>query len=374
MKKRLFISIAALTLSALLCTAGCNQGGTDSSSVSSVSEVSPVSDESAEESSEASEEETKSIQEQFDEELDKINYSGVVYATKGGEVVAVYSKGQSETDVSFSVDTPMPVGSVSKQFCAAAILHLRDQGKLSTDDTLAKYFPEYTQASEVTLKQVLSMRGGIPDIDENIYSVVSNDNTEEQNDTGLQKWLFSKPLDFEPDSGFGYSNAGYYLLALIVEQVSGQKYIDYIRENFFVPLGMENTFSVTEMVLPEEAAKGIKYEHVDRQPGITDGAGDIISTGEDMTKWLRGLAGGKVISAESYEEMTTDYTPGEGYGYGIRTKFFGGIGHPGQIGDYFSADLIIPDKDITLFFSSNTINISDLNSLLTKLPAILRRS
>jgi CubicO group peptidase (beta-lactamase class C family) len=136
----------------------------------------------------------------------------------------------------------MPVGSVSKQFCAAAILMLRDKGELSLDDTLSKYFPEYEIGKDITLKQLLSMQSGIYDmVNEGVVDDMSADNSEEANTEVIKNWIFSKELKFEPGSTMSYSNSNYFLLGNIVEQVSGEKYMDFLRENIFKPIGMNNT-------------------------------------------------------------------------------------------------------------------------------------
>ena len=102
------------------------------------------------------------------------------------------------------------------------------------------------------------------------------------------------------------------------------------------------------------------YEKIDAQPGITKGAGDLLSTGEDINIWLKALSEGKVITEKSFKAMITDYSSGEGYGYGIRCPFFGGIGHPGSIGIYTSFDYINTDEDVVLFFTSGNLNSGNM--------------
>ena len=90
---------------------------------------------------------------------------------------------------------------------------------------------------------------------------------------------------------------------------------------------MKHTGNIAEMKASAEWAGGVMYEKIDAQPGITKGAGDLLSTGEDINIWLKALSEGKVITEKSFKAMITDYSSGEGYGYGIRCPFFGGIGH-----------------------------------------------
>ena len=305
--------------------------------------------------------------------LDEYKFEGVFYAVKGGEVVVSEARGKLENGNDIKIDTPMPIGSISKQFCATSILLLAEQGKLSLDDTLDKYYPEYEQSSKMTLRNLLSMRSGIPDITEEIFDITSVDMTDEENTAVFKEWLFSQPLIAEPDTQFKYSNASFILLGNIVEQVSGEKYIDFLRKNIFDPVGMKHTGSIEEMSASASWADGVTYKNINLQPGITKGAGDIISNAEDMTLWMNALSSGKILSAESYEAMTTDYTPGEGYGFGIRTQFFGGIGHFGQIGDYTAFDYFRPESELTIYVSS-TLSSTALPDLIMKTMPIIRKS
>ena len=236
--------------------------------------------------------------------------------------------GNTESNKPRTLDTVMPIGSVSKQFCAVAILQLRDQGKLSLDDTLSKYFPEYEIGKDITLKNLLTMRSGILDYLSVINSEeFSPNNSEEENIKRIKQSLFTQDLYTEPDTEYDYSNSNFFLLANVVELVSGQKYIDYVRKNIFEPLGMKNSGSVGETYSSLTGSEVI---------GLAKGAGDIISNVYDIDKWMTGLKSGKVISRESYEEMTTNYSPesSEKYGYGIMTGLHGGVGHSGGIGTY----------------------------------------
>ena len=257
-------------------------------------------------------------------------FEGVVYAVENGKPVASYAKGTLENGKEITLDSPMPLGSVSKQFCAAAIMLLQDQGKLSVSDTLDKYYSDYAEGKKLSLHNLLSMRS-------------------------IKKWLFSQPLMFEPDSEFVYTNTNFLLLADIVEQVSGKKYVDFLRENFFEPLGMTHTGFIIELGSSPSWAQGNIYKQVDTQPGLTKGAGDLISNAADVTAWINALSSGKVISAEAYKAMTTDYSPEEHYGYGLYLQLDGGVGHYGAIQIYSAFDYVNTDKKQTLVVLSNSV-------------------
>ena len=365
MKKLLITILASLTL---LSAVGCSHTKQDAQNISSQQTISA-------ESSETVTAEEKDHQSEVEELLKGMDFKGVVYAEKNGKTAVVFADNTLENGGAVTSDTVVPIGSVSKQFCAAAILLLQEQGKLSLDDTLDKYYPEYTAAASVTLQQLLSMRSGIPDISEEILNtVVSADNTEEQNNAKLREYFFSRPLIFEPGSAYTYSNTNFMLLGNIAEKVSGMKYIDFLRENIFTPLGMTHTGSIDEMTAGAAWAQGVVYRNIDLQPGVTKGAGDLLSNGKDIALFLNELSSGKIISAESFEAMTTDYNDGEGYGYGIRCDFFGGIGHPGSIGKFVSADVIDTEENIVVFLNSDHINAGQLNAVLSGVLNCLRES
>ena len=283
-------------------------------------------------------------------------FEGVVYAVKDGTQVASYAKGKLENGDEITLESPMPVGSVSKQFCAAAVLLLQEQGKLSVDDTLDKYFSEYKNGKKITIKNLLSMRSGIPEMtEEGNENLVSNDKTEKENVDAIKKWVFSQELDHDPDTIFAYANVNYFLLSNIVEQVSGEKYVDFLRKSFFTPLNMNHTGTIGELPSNPDWAKGLDYKKVDTQPGLTNGCGDIISNAHDMTVWINALSSGKAISKDSYKAMTTDYSPETHYGYGMFLDISGGVGHYGSIGIYSAFDYINEEKKFTLFVDSNTL-------------------
>ena len=281
---------------------------------------------------------------------------GVVYAAKNGKPIASYAKGTLENGAAITLDTPMPIGSVSKQFCAAATLLLQEQGKLSVNDTLDKYFPSYEAGRKLTIHNLLSMRAGIPDLTEDVGDFVKMENTEEQNIGAIKDWVFNQPPAFEPDAAYAYANINYLLLSDIVEQVTKQKYIDFLRDSFFRPLGMNHTGAISELNSSPAWAQGLTYQQVDAQPGLTNGCGDLISNAADVTAWINALSSGKAISADSFKAMITDYSPETHYGYGMFLELQGGVGHYGAIGIYSAFDYINTDKNLTVVALSNSVD------------------
>ncbi len=295
----------------------------------------------------------------IDSKLADIKYDGVIYLTHNGNVVYQRATGTDANGDPLTMDTSMYIGSVSKQFCAAAIIILRDQGKLSVDDTIDKYFPEYSKGKDLTIKHLLTMRSGIRDtVGEGFANTLPYGNTEKENTALIKEWIFGESLLFEPDTAFRYSNSNYILLADIVEQASGQYYNDFLREYIFDPLDMKHTGLITEISdSPTWAENLIADDDVEevKIKGVAKGAGDIVSNAPDMVKWMEGLSGGKIVSAETLREMTTDHSPdyGEKYGYGLTQMFSGGAGHLGAISDYSSEEYFNTEQGYCFFCDSN---------------------
>lgn len=303
------------------------------------------------------------IKTHIDNVLKNKKFEGIVYLTKNGSVVYESATGKDEKGNNLTVGSNMYIGSLSKQFCATAIMKLKEQGKLSVDDTLDKYFPDYQYGEKITIKNLLSMRSGIvnisPDLD--IFSDFSDEITKEN----LTKYFFKQPLNFTPDTKFEYSNTNYFLLACIIEQVSEQDYQDFIKEIIFEPLQMTNTGFVTEVKDNPKWANGLDCKNMqfpgtiekfsqDPEMLILKGSGDIVSNSYDIDKWMTGLVSGAIISKESYQEMSTDYTTEEAmqYGYGLM-KLYSGVGHTGNVFTYTSLNYINEEQGYNLFIINN---------------------
>ena len=291
------------------------------------------------------------IKKELEEELE--DFKGIVYISQNGNLIYSQAAGKDENGADLTIESPMYLGSVSKQFCATAVMLLKEQGKLSVDDTLDKYFPEYEAGKEVTIKNLLSMRSGIPEMVTSIKGH-SADKTESENIQIIKDWIFEQELDFEPDTDMAYSNTNYFLLGNIVEMVSGQHYNNFVRENILKPLSMDHTGFVNEVKDNPFFSKGLTYNTFtvgEDAEGICKGAGDVVSTAADMDKWMTSLRSGKVVSEESYNEMTTDHSPDFGayYGYGISGMFENGFGHLGGIGNYVSINYFNEELGYNIF-------------------------
>ena len=316
---------------------------------------------------------TEEVKAQFDAIVQKHKYEGIVSLTYKGEVIYQSIAGTNDMGLPLTAESPLYMCSTSKQFCAASVLILRDQGKLSLDDRLEKYFPEYTNGKDITLHQLLSMQSGIirdmdpmwktPELYEN--------NTPEENEAAFKKWVFEQPLVFTPGNRMEYSNVNYVLLSLIVEIVSGENYEDFVRSNIFEPLNMNNSGFITEV--KDNPQWGLTYDNI-RSTGkihlIAQGSGGIITTAGDMDLWLNGLQSGKVLSEQSYCDMTTPHTLN--YGYGLMSSVRGGWGHTGANGTYTTQVYFNEEYGFNLFVATGNTNVYLVDATTNVTNAMLK--
>ena len=350
--------VLALLLSGVITAsvfAGCSSSPSESSS-------SAAADTSATEQTEPQttvQPLAESVKKQLDEALSKEAFKGVTQIVRGDTVIYQYTDGSDDNGQPMTIDASLPIGSVSKQFCAAAVMLLCDRDKLSVDDKLDKYYSDYKSGNKITIKNMLNMSSGIPDYYEMFMDGSKLGADEAENIKKIKEMLFAEELNFEPGDDYGYSNSNYLLLADIVEQVSGTPYHEFIRKNIFEPLEMTHTGFVEDIKdSPEWASSLSKTELMTETscPGLTKGAGDIVINAADMDKWMHGLSGGKVISSESYKKMTEDVNENsyEDYCYGLYKMSYDGVGHVGQIPPHFGAvDYFSTEQGIYLFAASN---------------------
>lgn len=303
---------------------------------------------------------TDEMKEKMDKGLDKIDFEGIICITHNGEIVYESVTGEDEKGNALTLESPMFVGSVSKQFCATAIMMLKEQGKLSVDDKLEKYFPEFENGKDITLKNLLTMRSGICEF--NFADEVNDDSSKQEILDSMKKYVFSQELEFEPDSKLEYRNTNYILLSDVVEQVSGMSYNDFVRENIFTPLGMSDSGFASEVTDSPFYSQHLTLDTLHGgyvEATVARGAGDIVTTAPDMEKWMTGLSCGKLVSKESYAEMTTNYSNDNAYAYGyaLQGAYSSGWSHTGRIGTYTAYDYMNPQEGYNLFAVTNKDNM-----------------
>ncbi len=243
----------------------------------------------------------------------------VVLVMDHGTVVSDNAYGVKNLTSNAPVDehTRFEIGSITKQFTAAAILRLKEKGKLALDDPLAKYLPQYTAARDVTLRQMLLQISGIPNYTDTkaFGKLIALRNgscvvTEPGNVERVITMIKNQKLDFKPGTKWEYSNSNYYLLGRVVELASGEPWAQYISEHIFAPAGMtESSFMEDEGSVPDMAT-GYVYDKRRFVPaasfnGWAGGAGTIVSTASDLAKWDAALFAGKIIPPEDVKLMTS---------------------------------------------------------------------
>jgi CubicO group peptidase (beta-lactamase class C family) len=303
--------------------------------------------------------------------LNKPGAVGFSVAVARGDKVII-SKGYGLADVELNVpadaNTIFRIGSVTKQFTAAMIMRMVEQGKISLDDDLAKYVPEFPmQGHKVTIRQLLNHTSGIPsytDLGEEWEKVRPLELTHEQ----MIALVKDKPFDFEPGEKWKYNNTGYYLLGMIIEKVSGQTYAECMMAGFFKPLGLKHTrYDVTAEIVKGRAQgysveKGVLENDAPLGMSQPFAAGSLISTAEDLIRWQMALnAGdGQVVSSDSYKQMTTPTILPSGrnteYGFGLGIDEWEGhkrISHGGGINGFTSSLSYLPDDRLHVAVISN---------------------
>lgn len=370
--------LLAILLSLLLTAAALTACGEDQSEKEKP--ATEAATESAEKETVVSEEMRDKVKELIDESLVGHGFKGAAYMVYYGE--EVYSggagKANKKADIDNSADVVYHIASVTKQFTAAAILKLCEAGKMSLDDTLSKYYPDYTIGGDITIHNLLSMQSGIPDYvrsyDENGDEVestvqasidgVDEENSMEENRTALREWILSQELLFDQGDRFSYCNSNYFLLGEIVEKVSGESYFDYLRTNFFDPLDM-TTAGFMENYDDPDATVAVGYHRNDaaqmlEYSGVAFGCGDMMASPKDMYKWSTALHSGRVLSDEMYRKMITEHCEGDegysGYGYGLMIGDTGTLPyyfHSGSIPCFLSAVIYVPQLDFYVAVMSN---------------------
>jgi len=304
--------------------------------------------------------------------LNNKDASGIaVLVSKDGKVV--YEKGFGYADIKtkkpVTKDTKFRIGSVTKQFTAAAILKLQEKGLLSVNDKLSKYIPDFPRGNEVTIHHLLTHTSGIhsytgkPEFINRVTQTISEDS--------LISFFKYDAYDFNPGENFMYNNSGYFLLGYIIGKVSGMPYGEYLKKTFFDPLEMKNTGLHYAGIKLENEAHGYatnngKYEEaLNWDMSWAGAAGALYSTLEDLDKWNNALYSGKVLSESSMKSALTvvqlknGAKPQMNYGYGLITGNYRGldiIQHSGGLHGFLTQLVYFPKQKMTVVMYSNNAN------------------
>jgi len=264
-----------------------------------------------------------------------------------------------------TIQMPYSIGSISKQFAAAAVLMLQQQGKLSLDDKISKWLPDLTRANDISLRQVLSMTSGYQDYAPQDYMIPDWEKPISAQQI-LDRWA-RIPLDFEPGTKWQYSNTNYVIAGHIVEKVSGQPLFTYIRENILTPLGLDSALDTNSKKLPDNDPQGyFRYALGPLRPAPHEGPGWMFAAGElamtpaDLAKWDISLMNESLLRPASYLAMETETLLKSGvgtqYGLGMRVSSTQGhrtLEHSGEVSGFVAENIVLPDDKFAVAILTN---------------------
>jgi len=293
--------------------------------------------------------------------------SASVAVVQGGKLVYAHAYGRAHIgpDKAATPEMRYSIGSISKQFTAAAILILQEQGKLKVDDPVGKYVPGLMRGDEITIRQILSHTSGYQDYWPEDYLMKPMEQPTTAQEI-LDRWA-KMPLDFEPGTQWQYSNTNYVIAGLIVEKVAGQKLMDFLQEHIFHPLGMRSAWDSDQTRLTQaDATPYIRYalaplrQAPKEGAGWTFAAGELAMTAPDLALWDESLIARTLLKPESYQEMFTEVKLKDGkgtkYGLGVSVADLDGhrdISHSGEVTGFVSDNEVLVDDGVAVAVLTN---------------------
>jgi CubicO group peptidase (beta-lactamase class C family) len=293
--------------------------------------------------------------------------SASIAVVKDGKIVYSNAYGSARLEPKTPATTAMrySIGSISKQFTAAALLLLQEQGKLSLDDKVAKFIPDLTRANEVTIRQLLSHTSGYQDYwpQDYVMPMMLQPVTARKI---LDQWA-RKPLDFDPGTKWQYSNTNYVIAGLIIEKASGKPLLQFLQEKVFSPLGMTSVANIDEKRLGDTDPTGyMRYAlgplraAPKEGPGWLFAAGELAMTAEDLAKWNISIMDQKLLRPASYRELEREAQLNNGmgtrYGLGVSLGTEAGhraVSHGGEVSGFVSESVVFPDERVSVVALTN---------------------
>jgi D-alanyl-D-alanine carboxypeptidase len=280
----------------------------------------------------------------------------------------VFARGYGWRDVRAKlpagVGTRYEIGSITKQFGAAAIVQLHEAGKIDLDAKLAAYLPDAPHAGEVTIRQLLTQTSGLPEYFDgpDLESRAGVRTTFAR----LMARIAGKPLDFKPGTTFAYSNTNYAVLSRVVEVIAHQSWDAYLKKNLFARAGMVQSGTMADEARLSAMARGYVLQNgtVRSAPPLDDSwvgaAGNVVSTAGDLQRWGAALTSGKIISRADYALLTTPPRLPSGatstYGFGMVIDRFDGqprVWHNGSSFGFNATDAFFPRQDVRIIALTN---------------------
>ncbi len=326
----------------------------------------------------------------------RTGFSGAVIVARGGQPVYERALGFShlQSKASNTLDTPFRIASLSKQFTAAAVFRLESQGKLDIDDPVHKYLGEFDKAPyrNITIHHLLTHTSGLPFIAKGLSGPLQWVNMSKQA-TPVDDYVrlaVEQPLEFESGSDYEYSNFGFRVLAALIARVTGREYADYMEQEIFQPLGMNNS-GVARVTRPQSEsriAEGLMflkrdavgqplYAHAEggRNFGAGYGSGGVFTSAKDLVRWDRALAGNEFLAESQKKRLfqpVHDY-----YACGWMVKKSGLDGrlyqrHTGGNEGFFSQMMRVPEDDLVIIAVGNVDSTPALDEVREQLFRLCR--
>ena len=283
-----------------------------------------------------------------------------------GEVVYTGSFGLAQTSpaIPASPDMPYRVGSVSKQFTAAAVMVLVERGKLKLDDPVSTWFPELGHAREITLRMLLNQVSGYSDDYTEDY--LTPEMAAPIDPYALIKEWTAKPLDFAPGTRWQYSNTNYGLAGLIVQKVAGEPFFQFLRANILLPAGLTHAIDLDGPSVPAVPVGYVRNGFGPMRPAIQEGKGTVFAAGElampiaDLAKWNAVVLHRQILSPTSWQTMQSEYQlpngSGSGYGMGFFLRARDGrriLDHSGEVNGFVSLNALYPSDGVAISILTN---------------------
>lgn len=275
-------------------------------------------------------------------------------SSRPGGIRSMLMRGPVPADASMAY----PVGSISKQFTAACILLLQERGKLTLDDPISKWFPEFTRANQVTVRNLLTHTSGYSDYAPQDYTIPAWTKPIVSY-VLIHEWA-TKPLDFDPGTRWQYSNTNFQMAALIIEKATGQKYHDFLWDNVIMPLKLQGVLDLDnerdrlQVHGYEQHALGPMRPAILEAPGWYTGDGGLAMPVSTLLQWDESIVHRTLLKPGSYDAMEKDYTLKDGtpshYGLGVFVREAGGkhlVYHSGEVGGFVSNNVIDLDDDVS---------------------------
>jgi D-alanyl-D-alanine carboxypeptidase len=310
--------------------------------------------------------------------------SASVAVVQHGRIIFAKAYGSARLEPQLAATPSMryAIGSISKQFTAAAMLLLQQEGKLRIDDPVGKYVPGLSRGNEVTIRQILSHTSGYQDFWPQDYLMEPmRQNAAAQ--SIMDRWA-KQPLDFEPGTRWQYSNTGFVLAAMIVEKASGMPFFQFVQTRLLNPLGLTSARDFDANPRAVDATGYIRYALGPLHPapdagrGWMYGAGMLAMTPTDLAKWDISLINRSVLAPASYAEMFRETTlkngAPSGYGLGVFTQMSGGhflVEHNGEVSGFTAENYVYPEDSAAIVVMTNQDAVSAGGTIASQISRLL---